>query len=118
MKGNRIIGVRIPPHFLIGVKDRSRHMRTLITRVALNDFNEAAYKKAKSLPSCDYFTTSIVLNGVGVRGLDAYKEKHGLSSRMQAVLAVLATHHAKQSVVEKKPMPKFYEAFAMVGARG
>ena len=117
MKNNRSIPVVIPPYLFCGAKNVSTFMKTVIT--ALNDFNELAYKKARAFPVIDSKTTSVTLNEAGVRSLDAYKEKHGLSSRNQAVMAMLATHHAKQPViVERNPMPSFREAFLMVGVSG
>jgi len=112
------INLVVPPYLFNGVKDRSSHTKAVITRIALTDFNRVAYEKARLVDTSQRITTSFLLNEVGVKCLVAYQEKHGLSSRNQAVLAILATHHAKQAAVEKKPIPSFSAAFAMIRARG
>lgn len=117
-KDNRIISVIAPPHFFCEHKSHSSYAKMVITRTALDDFNEFAYHKASSTPLRDSIATSVTLNAMGVRGLDAYKERHKLSSRNQAVLAILATHHAKQLAVIKATEIPVYKALAMIVSRG
>jgi len=114
----KIVSLVIPP-YLVGVKNRSSYIRTVVTRIALNNFNAEAYKLAQAIPASQCEVTSVTLNEVGLRGLLAYQEKHGLSSRNQAVLAILATYHADQPVVNVVPkLPSFASALAMIGGHG
>jgi len=112
-----VVSLVIPPH-IVDVKNRSTYIKSVVSRIALNDFNEETYKQAKEIPAKDGLLTSVTLNDAQLKGLVAYQEKHGLSSRNQAILAILATHYAKQAVVEKVKPPSFKQAIFMIGARG
>ena len=115
---NKIISVVIPPYLIKGAARRSSHIRTVVTRIALNNFNAEAYKQAQAIPASQCEVTSVKLNEVGLKGLLAYQEKHGLSSRNQAIMAILATYHADQPVVNVAPkLPSFASALSMIGGR-
>ena len=118
IRKQKIISLVVPPYLLETGKERRGYIRECVTKIALNDFNEESYSKAAGFAPSHCVVTSVTLNDDGVKSLEDYRVKHGLSSRNKAVMAILATCHAKQSHSKKTAMPTFYEAFALIAGYG
>jgi len=118
IRKQKIISLVVPPYLLDTGNERRGYIRECVTRIALNDFNQEAYLKATGFAPSHCVITSVTLNEAGVKSLEAYRVKHGLSSRNKAVIAILATCYAKQSHSKKPALPTFYEVFAVIAGYG
>lgn len=118
IRKQKIISLVVPPYLLDTGNKRRGYIRECVTRIGLNDFNEEEYLKAGEFSPSHCAITSVTLNETGMKSLEAYRVKHGLSSRNKAVMEILATCHAKQSHSKKTAMPTFYEAFALIAGYG
>jgi len=118
IRKQKIISLIMPTYLLETGNERRGYIRECVTRICLNDFNEAAYLKAVEFERKHCALTSVTLNEAGVKSLEAYRVKHNLSSRNKAVTAILATCYAKQSRSKQPALPTFYEAFALISGHG
>jgi hypothetical protein len=126
---NHIIALSVPDYlFPKAVKSRGAYARACISRHALMDFNKQAHSVAATH---EVYRTSFYIGKVALDGLNAYRKQHNLRSRADAILAILATVHAKTNEI---PSPKvvsrektiqasigdisFSQAFSMIQVRG